>query len=74
MRNIVYFIYVGIFSSLIGEKKEKYNDPGRMLWYTGQIGIEPFLRLRSLIAHPHSSKKKKQPKSKSNSTYKIKTC
>ena len=39
-----------------------------MLYYTGQIEIEPFLKLRSLIAHPHSSKKKKkkkkQPKSK----------
>ena len=55
----------------------KYNDPGRMLLYTGQTEIELFLKLRSLIAHPHSStkkKKKKQPSQKSNSTNKIKTC
>ena len=39
----------------------KYNDPGRMLLYTGQTEIELFLKL-SLIANPHSSKKKKKAK------------
>ena len=47
----------------------KYNDPGRMLYYTGQTEIELFLKLRSLIAQ-----KKRQPSKKSNSIYKIKTC
>ena len=32
MRNIVYFVYVDMFSSKKKKKeKKKYNDPGRML-------------------------------------------
>ena len=38
-----------------------------MLQYTGQIEIELFLKLRSLIAHPRSSKKKKKEKKKEKS-------